>query len=113
MTAQLDLDLPPRTHDGDPPSSHLAEARLRTSGRLNQQQQIVLELVVVCPGSTGTQVAERIAGSPYAPLFAAGQHERLCQVRKRLSDLYTMTPPRIRRESIKGKREVEWFIAGE
>ena len=109
---QLGLDwTPPRTHTGDPASSHLAEARLRNSGRLNQQQQVVYEWVIVQPGSTASEISAHIAASPGAEIFAAGEHERLCQVRKRLSDLRAMEPKRVRRRYTPGENESRWFVA--
>ena len=110
---QLGLDLtPPRTHARDPGSSHRAEARIRKSGHLNRQQRIVYTSVVLRPGSTASQISARvllICGG----IFATNNHERLCQVRRRLSDLATDKLDRVRRQYTPGESESRWFPAGE
>ena len=107
---QLGLGItPPRTRSNCPASSHHAEARLRSSGRLNQQQRVVYEWVIVRAGSTASEISEHIAASPGAGIFATGEHERLCQIRKRLSDLRTMEW--VRRRYTTGENESRWFRA--
>ena len=110
---QLGLDLTPhRTHAHDPASSHHAEARIRSSGQLNRQQRAVFATVVACPGSTASRISGLIEAGSFASLFASGDHERLCQVRKRLSDLATDTIDRVRRYYTPGEDESRWFPKG-
>jgi hypothetical protein len=110
---QLGLDLtPPRTHAGDPASSHRAEERMRKSGRLSLQQRIVLNCVRNTPGKTASQLSILLDHHPGSPLyFDFGGHERLCQVRRRLSDLRAMG--KVRRHHTAGQRESRWFATGE
>jgi len=112
---QPDLDFTtPRTHAGDPASSHHAEARLRKSGALTAQQRVVLEAVTVQAGLTASQIAAKIAGTPAADLFSGDPTEMRNQVRRRLSDLAKMRPhARLRRRYTSGERESRWFSASE
>ena len=112
----LQFETPPRTHAGDPASSHHAEARLRKSGRLNRQQQIVFNRVVAFPGLMASQIADLIASSPVASVFAHGndsKYKRIDQVRKRLSDLCHPDVGLVRRHYTPGENESRWFSAGE
>lgn len=45
----------PRTRTGDPRTSHEAEAFMRKSGRMKEQQRIVLEMVRKFPGQTARE----------------------------------------------------------
>lgn len=111
---QLGLDLTPhRTHAGDPASSHLAEARLRKSGQLSGQQRAVLAAVVMCPGSSSSRISNLLVALPGAELFDAREHQRLCQVRRRLSDLCTTKLDRVRRHHTPGENESRWFHTGD
>lgn len=99
---------PPRTHAGDPPSSHAAEQRLRDSGKLSRCQRAVLAAVRQYPGHTAEGYAERLAGHPD---FPAGEYERVCAVRKRLSDLGPagLGLKLLRRQHVRGDRASRWF----
>ena len=91
----------PRTHTGDPATSHRAEDELRKSGQMGAHARIVLDLVRAYPGRTSTELA---AVAP--PSLAEDAHRRLYQIRRRLSDLRTMgliersPSERTRRESV-------------
>ena len=102
--AQLALRLPPRTHVGDPASSHHAEARSRPRAAIHRK--IVLALVWKHQGLNATELAGKLKGHP---AFASGSHERLCQVRKRLSDLAHCHPAKIRGEGRPALIESQWW----
>lgn len=109
----LNFHAHPLTHAGDPASSHHAEARLRKSGRLTPQQSALSVVVALDPGLTSSQIAISVISFPYntAHLFDPRDHQRLCQVRKRLSDL--KTKGRLRSRYTPGESESRWFSAGE
>ena len=101
---QRELFLPPRTHAGDPASSHEAEASQRMPAR--DQRARILAVVIELPGLTASQVADQLAGNVN---FSDEPHTRLYQVRRRLSDLKLLglvkrgelkaLPGRLRREA--------------
>ena len=106
----------PRTRSNCPASSHHAEARLRKSGRLSRQQQIVLNRVVAFPGLMASQIADLIASSSVASVFAHGSdsnYKRIGQVQKRRSDLCHPDVGLVRRHYTPGENESRWFSAGE
>ena len=105
---QSDL-FPPRTHRDDPGSSHDAEAKTRkTWGAKHDDLVMVLSDDDNAAGLTASQ----IAAVPFivrSGRWPDGDHERLCEVRKRLSDLLTR-PDVIKREHTKGDRESVWRV---
>lgn len=78
----MTANLPPRSHTHDPPSSKAAEAR--TIGTRARHMAATLELVKRYPRRTGTELATLAVGNS---VFSAEPYRRLCQIRKRLSDL--------------------------
>ena len=56
------LALIPCSRKTDPGSSHEAEAAIRESGRLENQQKMVLEAVHRWPGSTAKEIDGRLFG---------------------------------------------------
>ena len=107
----LQFTTPPRTHAGDPASSHHAEARLRKSGAMSLQQRVVLQWVEVDPGLMATQLANCVNWLWGKHRFSENDYKRVCQVRKRLSDLKGMG--RVRSRFTPGESESRWFSAGE
>ena len=87
---QPELEFPPRTHRDDPGSSREAEVRTRkTWGR--KHADLMRELGL-SPGVVATELTRICCGRHWPTDF----HPRLCEVRKRLSDLRTCKPPRVR-----------------
>lgn len=96
-------ELPPRSHTHDPETSREAEAR--SAPRAATHREWVLGAVRAHPGLTGSEYADMAAGDP---LFSGDPHRRLYEVRRRLSDLAHMRPPRIESYRVRGKREACW-----
>jgi hypothetical protein len=48
----------PRARNTDPESSHVAAAKIKSSGALSRQQQIALEMVTRFPGHTSAELAD-------------------------------------------------------
>jgi len=107
---QLELNmpacLPPRTHAGDPVTSHKAEERARMGG-LSEQMQVVLAAVGAHPGLTATEISEREWKNYWC--WKQNPYERLCQIRRRLSDLKALN--RVTHRRNEGEREVRWYRA--
>jgi hypothetical protein len=99
---QLGLFDVPRTHTGDPPTSHRAEAAGKQ--RAKAHARIVLAVVRHEPGLSGSEIASRLDGHRQ---FSQDRHTRLYQVRRRLSDL--RVAELVRRQSVTGRRETLWF----
>jgi len=95
--------LPPRSKNTDPISSHQAEAAVMASGSLSRHMAAVLELVRRHPRRTSTELCELAAGHP---AFSTKAHERLYQIRRRLSDLRI----RDKIERIKLSGECAWEV---
>ena len=95
---------PPRSHVTDPVTSHEAEARARRTVFRGHTAE-VLRVVRECPGLNGTQIADRVDGMMFAP----DEYRRVCQVRKRLSDLHTVHGL-IYPITTAGESEVRWFL---
>jgi hypothetical protein len=96
---------PKATHREDPPTSREAEARVTELGTRAAHAAAVLAEVVARPGLSARELAERVTLGP--GVFSADPHERLYQVRRRLSDLRGLD--RVRRYRVRGRREVVWF----
>ena len=86
LAASMPPPVRPSTHTGDPVTSHRAEARGRASGRIGRTSRLVLLLVVGHPNRGATEL-ELLAATHFSTDFNQDRHARLCQVRKRLSDL--------------------------
>lgn len=78
----LPLFAPPRSHTRDPDTSKAAERRSRA--RAATHAEAVLELLRSHPGAMATLLSDYLAADER---FARDPHERLYQVRRRLSDL--------------------------
>ena len=105
---QLDFELwPPQTHTGDPVTSHLAEARGHANGSFSLQQGAVLDFVTAFPGLMGSEIAAAIG---LLDIFDPRDHERLCQVRKRLS--WLRKREHVDHQYTPGEPEVRWYLWG-
>ncbi len=105
---QLGLDFAPRSHRDDPASSHEAEARSRTTWATKHAD--LMWVLRIEPAMTSTEIAQhRIIKSD--DQWPANETRRLMEVRRRLSDLRTCNPPRVRRVHSKGEKESRWFLA--
>lgn len=84
MTAQLGLfdPLPPRSHTRDPQTSRDAERKSRP--RAATHAEVIAGYLRAYPGSTASSLCARLEVDRS---FARDPHERLYQVRRRLSDL--------------------------
>ena len=102
--AQRAVDAVIATHSRDPASSHRAEERITRGGRRRRHAIKVLGRVQLHPGWTATAIGQDLAGDPD---FSTESHERIYQVRRRLSDLKNLGA--IRQQRVKGCREVLWF----
>ena len=104
------MKLPPVVHADDPAPAH--EAAVETTTRA-AQRALVLEAVRSHPGLTSTALMELVDG----PQWSDDPHERLYQVRRRLSDLHKATPrhvyPAGRGQSHSGRAESRWWPASE
>ena len=108
MTNDLRLDgSTPRTHTGDPATSHRAEARNR-SGRGPSQEAAVLRLITLHPGWTASRLAMVSPGFNVSGL-SNDFHECRQQVRRRLTDLKNKGVAI--RIGFPGEGEVRWFLA--
>lgn len=96
----------PRTHTGDPVTSHRAEAKARP--RFNSHMELVLTVVETNPGLTASQISDHLASSL---AFTHSYHARLFQVRRRLSDLKNRGL--IERRRISNADQVSWFVKKE
>ena len=106
MTLRIRLDgSTPRTHAGDPCSSHLAEARNR-SGRGPVQMASVLALVRRNPGSTASHLAT-IAPGEFVSGLSNGFDKCHSQIMRRLSDL--KNKGLVVRIGAAGEGEVRWY----
>ena len=95
----------PRSHTDDPVTSREAES---SSAKLaSVHMRLVERFVGDNPGCTSSRIATELA---FRTEFSVDQHTRLYQVRRRLSDLRTCTPPVLRRGEKLG-REVTWWPA--
>ncbi len=110
---QLSLDMPPRSHRNDPESSRAAERR--SSKTWGPKHRALMWVVGTYPGLVASGIATRVMiGEMTGALRASWpseSHARLCEVRKRLSDLAKATPPKLRRHHTRGDRESRWFVA--
>ena len=97
---------PPRTHTGDPATSHIAEARSRKTW--SRKHRNLVDHLRATPGMTASDITHLFKSCVWWP---ADFHARLCDVRKRLSDLKNGSPPKIRRQCVKGESESRWFLA--
>jgi hypothetical protein len=100
---QLGLFDVPRTHTGDPVTSHRAEAQ--SKGRAMRHASLVYDVVKACPGLTSSQIAAHLREDSR---FSEDAHTRLYQVRRRLSDLRIHGV--IDRETKGGSRETVWSV---
>jgi len=109
VTRDLRLDgSTPRTHAGDPVTSHLAEARNR-SGRGPAQMDAVRALLARLPGQTASDYA-MTDGFPLSGL-SPHYYERRQQIRRRLTDL--KNKGLAIRIGAAGEGEVRWFPSRE
>lgn len=106
MSEQIDLlPWPPRSHTLDPATSKRAEKIVRNSGKMRDHLGAVYAIVSISHPITGSAIADRLC---HNPLFSSDRHERLYQVRRRLSDLhkvYRLIEP----QSSEG-REIWWRL---
>lgn len=98
---------PPRSHSDDPDTSHRAESIVRNSGKMRDHAGAVYATVKASGPVRGSDVAGLLKGHP---LFASDPHERLYQVRRRLSDLHTVHHL-IRPVKTHGVREALWRVS--
>lgn len=80
--------LPPRSHRTDPPASKAAEVEARHTF-LSGHLRVVMDAVRWSPGRTSSELADGEVVTK-SGRFAAPAHQRLYQVRRRLSDLMAM-----------------------
>ncbi len=108
MNEQRDLfdQQPVAAHLDDPATSRKAA----TTHGVAVHRRLVFGIATEWPGLTASRISE-LAGERHADQFAKEAYQRLCQVRKRLSDLkksghlYRGDPP-------EGVNEVTWFPTG-
>ena len=96
----------PRSKNTDPETSHAAERRMRASGAMDHHTKAVYNLVAANPLKTSTELCTLAEGR--AP-FSLDPHERLYQIRRRLSDLLHIMDRVERRPQ---GRESIWELTG-
>lgn len=93
----------PRTHRGDPQTSHEAAEHLKRSGRLAAQQQAVMEALRECDGATHAELGVFMGLHWLTPARRLPELERAGLVKK--------GEPRICR--VKGSRCTTWWTVVE
>jgi hypothetical protein len=99
----------PRTGRNCPATSHRAEARNR-AGAGPSQESAVWALLRGTPGCTAKEYARGPDWIAY-PALSVDYHTRLCQIRKRLTDLKNKGLAVQSRYTTDLEPEVRWYVA--
>lgn len=105
MPDQLQIDFPPATHAGDPPSSHYAEDRVTRSGQRQRQAEDVLAAIQrhALVAMTAAELAEASGLDRYTVSRRLPELERAGHVHS--------SRPQTRPCRVLGSRCVEWWAA--